>query len=169
MHHDRIERAIENLYGIQLGLFPPFKAFDVLVKEEISRLEAPIIKCIDLVVGELSNAVQICTQSVSDSMNVLPFNIVTNDFHLLFVLFRCQFTQSFAIVFKIALCHLFSVMEYHFKRTFYRSLKWNQLTQILSTTNLSQTGMFTFISSILIQYIIFNISSFTNKIFKYWR
>lgn len=70
MHHDRIERAIENLYGIQLGLFPPFKAFDVLVKEEISRLEAPIIKCIDLVVGELSNAVQICTQSVSDSMNV---------------------------------------------------------------------------------------------------
>lgn len=63
MRKDIAER-IENLNGIDVGLYPPFKAFESSVIQQINLLEQPIIICVDLVVRELSNAVRFCTQQV---------------------------------------------------------------------------------------------------------
>lgn len=48
-----------------MGLFTPDMAFEAIVKKQISRLKEPCLKCVDLVVVELSNVVRICTDKVS--------------------------------------------------------------------------------------------------------
>ena len=58
--------AIENLHGIDVGLYPPLMAFEAIVRMQISLLEKPIVLCVDLVIEELSSAVRNCTQRVSD-------------------------------------------------------------------------------------------------------
>lgn len=40
-------------------------AFEAIVKKQINRLKEPSLKCVDLVVLELSNVVRICTDRVS--------------------------------------------------------------------------------------------------------
>lgn len=40
-------------------------AFEAIVKKQINRLKEPSLKCVDLVVQELSNVVRICTDRVS--------------------------------------------------------------------------------------------------------
>lgn len=40
-------------------------AFEAIVKKQINRLKEPSLKCVDLVVVELSNVVRICTDRVS--------------------------------------------------------------------------------------------------------
>lgn len=67
-----INYAIKNLYGIEINLYTPFKAFQVMVRKQITLLEDPIINSIDLVIEELSKAVQICTQRVS---NLIALNL----------------------------------------------------------------------------------------------
>lgn len=62
-----IRSTILNLYGIDVGLYPPMKAFEVIVGMEIRKLAAPVKTCVDLVIQELSNAVRTCTQLVSDN------------------------------------------------------------------------------------------------------
>lgn len=52
--------------GIRVGLFTPDMAFEAIVKKQISRLKEPCLKCVDLVVIELSNVVRICTERVSE-------------------------------------------------------------------------------------------------------
>lgn len=56
-----------NVYmiGIRVGLFTPDMAFEAIVKKQINRLKEPSLKCVDLVVQELSNVVRICTDRVS--------------------------------------------------------------------------------------------------------
>lgn len=49
-------------------------AFEAIVKKQINRLKEPSLKCVDLVVLELSNVVRICTDRVS-----MSFIIVFND------------------------------------------------------------------------------------------
>lgn len=39
-------------------------AFEAIVKKQIARLKEPSLKCVDLVVTELSNVVRICTDKV---------------------------------------------------------------------------------------------------------
>jgi hypothetical protein len=56
--------AIRNIHGIRVGLFTPDMAFEAIVKKQISRLKEPSLKCVDLVVTELSNVVRICTDKV---------------------------------------------------------------------------------------------------------
>lgn len=51
--------------GIRVGLFTPDMAFEAIVKKQINRLKEPCLKCVDLVVLELSNVVRICTERVS--------------------------------------------------------------------------------------------------------
>lgn len=51
--------------GIRVGLFTPDMAFEAIVKKQINRLKEPSLKCVDLVVLELSNVVRICTDKVS--------------------------------------------------------------------------------------------------------
>ncbi|XP_052123273.1 dynamin isoform X6 [Frankliniella occidentalis] len=60
--------AIRNIHGIRVGLFTPDMAFEAIVKKQISRLKEPSLKCVDLVVQELSNVVRVCT----DKMNRYP-------------------------------------------------------------------------------------------------
>ncbi|XP_026462218.1 dynamin [Ctenocephalides felis] len=57
--------AIRNIHGIRVGLFTPDMAFEAIVKKQIARLKEPCLKCIDLVVQELSNVVRICTDRMS--------------------------------------------------------------------------------------------------------
>lgn len=49
----------------QVGLFTPDMAFEAIVKKQIGRLKEPCLKCVDLVVSELSNVVRICTERVN--------------------------------------------------------------------------------------------------------
>lgn len=60
-----IRNAIINHYGFKLVSFPPFEPFEYLTKKQIERLKEPILRCIDLVIGELTSAVQKSTQCVS--------------------------------------------------------------------------------------------------------
>merc|ERR1711971_692978 len=60
--------AIRNIHGIRVGLFTPDMAFEAIVKKQIARIKEPSIKCIDLVVQELSNVVR----NVSEKMNRYP-------------------------------------------------------------------------------------------------
>ncbi|CAH0722365.1 unnamed protein product, partial [Brenthis ino] len=57
--------AIRNIHGIRVGLFTPDMAFEAIVKKQISRLKEPCLKCVDLVVQELSNVVRVCTERMS--------------------------------------------------------------------------------------------------------
>lgn len=59
-----ISFAIRNIHGIRVGLFTPDMAFEAIVKKQISQLKEPILKCIDLVVQELSSVVRLCTERV---------------------------------------------------------------------------------------------------------
>ncbi|KAI8429663.1 hypothetical protein MSG28_000238 [Choristoneura fumiferana] len=54
--------AIRNIHGIRVGLFTPDMAFEAIVKKQIGRLKEPCLKCVDLVVQELSNVVRVCTE-----------------------------------------------------------------------------------------------------------
>ena len=56
--------AIRNIHGIRVGLFTPDMAFEAIVKKQISRLKEPSIKCVDLVINELTNVVRACTDKV---------------------------------------------------------------------------------------------------------
>jgi len=60
--------AIRNIHGIRVGLFTPDMAFEAIVKTQIGRLREPSIKCVDLVVQELTNVVR----SVTEKMNRYP-------------------------------------------------------------------------------------------------
>lgn len=60
-----ISFAIRNIHGIRVGLFTPDMAFEAIVKKQISQLKEPILKCIDLVVQELSTVVRLCTEKVT--------------------------------------------------------------------------------------------------------
>lgn len=79
--HRQIKNIIANLHGATNGLYPPFKAFEIIVIEQIAQLEEPILLILNLVIDELKNAIQNCTQSVSVLFGIFynPQNI-TNDF-----------------------------------------------------------------------------------------
>ncbi|XP_057367684.1 dynamin-like isoform X4 [Daphnia carinata] len=57
--------AIRNIHGIRVGLFTPDLAFEAIVKKQISRLKEPSLKCIDLVVTELTNVVRFCAEKMN--------------------------------------------------------------------------------------------------------
>ncbi|ESO04100.1 hypothetical protein HELRODRAFT_79668 [Helobdella robusta] len=57
--------AIKNIHGIRTGLFTPDMAFETIVKKQIEKLKAPSLKCVDMVVTELTNVVRICTEKMA--------------------------------------------------------------------------------------------------------
>merc|ERR1719340_588332 len=57
--------AIRNIHGIRVGLFTPDMAFEAIVKKQITRLREPSLKCIDLVVAELSNVVRMTAEKMN--------------------------------------------------------------------------------------------------------
>ena len=46
------------------GLFTPDMAFETIVKKQIARLRTPSLKCVDMVVDELTKVVHQCTDKV---------------------------------------------------------------------------------------------------------
>ena len=59
-----ISFAIRNIHGIRVGLFTPDMAFEAITKRQIGGLKEPVLKCVDLVVIELSNVVRMCAEKV---------------------------------------------------------------------------------------------------------
>ncbi|KAM4598716.1 dynamin-2 isoform 5-T5 [Polymixia lowei] len=49
-----ISHAIKNVHGVRTGLFTPDLAFEAIVKKQILKLKEPSLKCVDLVVSELT-------------------------------------------------------------------------------------------------------------------
>ena len=55
-----------------MGLFTPDMAFEAIVKKQITRLREPSLKCIDLVVAELSNVVRMVSEKVDPCLKTIP-------------------------------------------------------------------------------------------------
>lgn len=74
--------AIQNASGPRSSLFVPELTFELLVKNQISRLEEPSLICIDLVLDEMQRIIQNCgTHSEMDRFPKLSeriINVVTN-------------------------------------------------------------------------------------------
>jgi dynamin 1-like protein len=60
-----IRTAIRNSTGPRPSLFVPEVAFDLLVKPQIKLLEAPSLRCVELVYEELMKICHNCTGAVS--------------------------------------------------------------------------------------------------------
>ncbi|XP_051906362.1 dynamin-1a isoform X2 [Hippocampus zosterae] len=60
-----ISYAIKNIHGIRTGLFTPDLAFEAIVKKQIQKLKEPTLKCIDMVVNELTFTIQKCSQKLA--------------------------------------------------------------------------------------------------------
>ena len=45
--------AIRNIHGVRIGLFTPDRAFDMVCKDQISKLKGPMMKLVDLLTVEL--------------------------------------------------------------------------------------------------------------------
>lgn len=57
------------------GLFTPDMAFETIVKKQIDRLKEPSLKCVDMVVTELTNVVRKCTEKVDGQR--MPLSVLT--------------------------------------------------------------------------------------------
>jgi len=60
--------AIRNIHGIRVGLFTPDRAFDMVTKQQISKLKPPSIKLVDLVCSELLAI----SREITNKMNRYP-------------------------------------------------------------------------------------------------
>lgn len=60
-----ISYAIKNIHGIRTGLFTPDMAFEAIVKKQIEKLRAPSLKCIDMVITELTNVIRKNTEKMN--------------------------------------------------------------------------------------------------------
>lgn len=64
LENQDIRTAIRNSTGPRPSLFVPEIAFDLLVKPQIKLLEAPSVRCVELVYEELVKICHNCTSSV---------------------------------------------------------------------------------------------------------
>uniref|UniRef100_A0A452VCS2 dynamin GTPase n=1 Tax=Ursus maritimus TaxID=29073 RepID=A0A452VCS2_URSMA len=60
-----ISYAIKNIHGIRTGLFTPDLAFEATVKKQVQKLKEPSIKCVDMVVSELTATIRKCSEKKS--------------------------------------------------------------------------------------------------------
>ncbi|XP_008327656.1 dynamin-2 isoform X8 [Cynoglossus semilaevis] len=60
-----ISHAIKNVHGVRTGLFTPDLAFEAIVKKQILKLKEPSLKCVDLVVCELTALVMKCAMKLN--------------------------------------------------------------------------------------------------------
>lgn len=52
------------LLGCRTGLFTPDLAFEATVKKQVQKLKEPSIKCVDMVVSELTSTIRKCSEKV---------------------------------------------------------------------------------------------------------
>ena len=74
LENQDIRTAIRNSTGPRPSLFVPEVAFDLLVKPQIKLLEAPSMRCVELVYEELVKICHNCTSSVLSSLGYIPKN-----------------------------------------------------------------------------------------------
>ncbi|PNJ45602.1 DNM1 isoform 21, partial [Pongo abelii] len=60
-----ISYAIKNIHGIRTGLFTPDLAFEATVKKQVQKLKEPSIKCVDMVVSELTATIRKCSEKLA--------------------------------------------------------------------------------------------------------
>ncbi|XP_069465254.1 dynamin-1 isoform X4 [Ambystoma mexicanum] len=60
-----ISYAIKNIHGIRTGLFTPDLAFEATVKKQVEQLKVPSLKCVDMVVNELTATIRKCSEKLS--------------------------------------------------------------------------------------------------------
>ncbi|XP_073717323.1 dynamin-1a isoform X2 [Misgurnus anguillicaudatus] len=60
-----ISYAIKNIHGIRTGLFTPDLAFEAIVKKQIQTLNGPCLKCVDMVVSELTSTIRKCSEKLA--------------------------------------------------------------------------------------------------------
>ncbi|XP_014670193.1 PREDICTED: dynamin-like isoform X2 [Priapulus caudatus] len=60
-----ISYAIRNIHAIRVGLFTPDLAFEAICKKQITRLKEPSLKCVDMVIQELSKVIQKCGEKMA--------------------------------------------------------------------------------------------------------
>jgi dynamin 1-like protein len=73
LENQDIRTAIRNSTGPRPSLFVPEMAFDLLVKPQIKLLEAPSLRCVELVYEELVKICHNCTSTVSFGSAFLLF------------------------------------------------------------------------------------------------
>ena len=78
-----IRTAIRNATGPRPSLFVPEAAFDLLVKPQIKLLEAPSLRCVEMVYEELVKICHTCTSVVSPQPIFFFFHFA-NHFLLMF-------------------------------------------------------------------------------------
>lgn len=104
-----IQFAIKNIHGIRTGLFTPDMAFEIIVKDQIERLKAPTLKCVDLVVTELTDVVRKCTERVSVQFR-LPVSLsLSISKHQSFL--QAQFSQHIYNLIFLSFCFTLSLMK----------------------------------------------------------
>lgn len=59
-----ISIAIKNIRGTRVGLFTPDQAFEAIVRDHIRRLSNPSLKCLELVLSELFDVIEKCTEKM---------------------------------------------------------------------------------------------------------
>lgn len=57
-------RLLPLLLGCRTGLFTPDLAFEATVKKQVQKLKEPSIKCVDMVVSELTSTIRKCSEKV---------------------------------------------------------------------------------------------------------
>lgn len=62
-------------YPYRTGLFTPDLAFEAIVKKQIQKLKEPTLKCIDMVVSELTFTIQKCSQKVKMPKRTKPLSL----------------------------------------------------------------------------------------------
>ncbi|XP_045198471.2 dynamin-1-like isoform X3 [Mercenaria mercenaria] len=60
-----ISYAIRNIRGIRTGLFTPDMAFEAIVKKQIEKLRTPSLRCVDMVITELTNVIRKNTEKMN--------------------------------------------------------------------------------------------------------
>lgn len=60
----QVVNPLISFIGIRIGLFTPQLAFEAIVKSKINRLREPSLKCVDLVMDELSKIVEMGLEKV---------------------------------------------------------------------------------------------------------
>ncbi|XP_072531316.1 dynamin-2 isoform X2 [Salminus brasiliensis] len=59
-----ISHAIKNVHGVRTGLFTPDLAFEAIVKKQILKLKEPSLKCVDMVMSEITALVRKCSDKL---------------------------------------------------------------------------------------------------------
>jgi len=79
------------------GLFTPDMAFETIVKKQIEKLKQPSLKCVDMVVMELTNVIRSLTENVSclRSLWLFYISLIIRQYAVIYVAFHLHYCSLF--------------------------------------------------------------------------